>query len=153
MNMTKEELVSLIKETVVAMNTSPVGVSQDETKDSDKSEEVSQDETKEKPVENPATTQNACGEKTEEVKNEETPTSEAPTEEKPSKNEEDDTDDKEDDEEESDKSEDSETSSEVIKLEALNSAPAPKAPQDAEWKFLRGQRFFDYLKQHPELTH
>ena len=166
MNITKEELVELIKTTVTAMNSHPVKNECGKTEEEVENTEVETPTTETgEPVEsdkseNPASTQNACSDKTEEdgeqvAKNEEsdkseTPTSEAPTEEKPSKNEEDDTDDKEDDEEESDKSEESETSSEVIKLAALNSTPAPKAPQDAEWKFLHGAAFWTALREHPE---
>ena len=142
MTITKEELVSLIKETVVAMNTSPVGRVQDSdkseegevvnnacSKESDKSES-DKSENKKTEAKNSEEAEQVS-EITEEVKEE---VKEEIQEGK-----------------ESDKSEDEEEE-EVIKIEAVNSAPTPKASQDAEWRFLRGQRFFDYLKQHPELT-
>ena len=163
MEMTKEQLVDLIKSTVVAMNTAPVEEKKEETvevqnaepekKDGEEAEEVSQDETvdnncsdtteevkneetptaeaptEEKPVENPATTQNACSEKKEEVKNEEVSQSEtAPVEEK-----------KEEEEKE------------VIKIEALNSAPIAlkDVSGKADWENLHGEAFWKYLSEHP----
>lgn len=108
---------------------------------SDKTEEVKNEEsdksetptaeapTEKKPVENPATTQNTCSEKKEEVKNEEVSQSEtAPVEEK-----------KEEEEKE------------VIKIEALNSAPIAlkDVSGKAEWENLHGKDFWDYLAKHP----
>lgn len=100
---------------------------------SDKTEEVKNEETptaeaptEEKPVENPATTQNACSEKKEEVKNEEATVEEKKEEEK---------------------------KEEVIKIEALNSAPTAFKDVSGKdkWINLHGQEFWDYLAKHPEI--
>lgn len=95
---------------------------------SDKTEEVKNEEppAEEKPVENPATTQNTCGEKAEEVKNEEAPAKEEKAEEK---------------------------KEEVIKIEALNSAPTAFKDVSGKdkWMNLHGKEFFDYLAKHPEI--
>lgn len=94
---------------------------------SDKTEEVKNEKapTEEKPVENPATTQNACSEKKEEVKNEEAPVEEKKEEKK----------------------------EEVIKIEALNSAPTAFKDVSGKdkWMNLHGQEFWDYLAKHPEI--
>lgn len=97
---------------------------------SDTTEEVKNEEapTEEKPVENPATTQNACSEKKEEVKNEEVPA-------------------------EDEKKEEKKDEPEVIKLEALNSAPTALKDVSGkdDWKNLHGKAFWDYLDKHPEI--
>ena len=122
-DMTKEELVDLIKETVK-------GMEQAEEKAEDKvetveKEEVKEDcetveETKEEPVEN------SCSEET---KNEE-PVEEVKVEEEPEEKKE-----------------------EVIKIEALNSAPQGLADitKKSDWMYLHGKEFFDYLAKHPEI--
>ena len=38
---------------------------------------------------------------------------------------------------------------EVIKIESLNSAPAPTISQEPEWKNLHGKAFFDWYAKHP----
>ena len=40
---------------------------------------------------------------------------------------------------------------EVIKMEVLNSAPAPQMEKTEPWKALRGEQFFKYLREHPEV--
>lgn len=119
--MTKEEIVQLVKDTIAQM----------------KSEEE-QAKIEEKPVEN------ACSDQTEEVKNEDiVENPEEKTEEVPEeKKEESPTEEKPDEEEK--------TEDEVITEQALNAAPVPKALQDAEWKYLRGDKFWQYLRDHPE---
>ena len=37
---------------------------------------------------------------------------------------------------------------EVIKIESLNSAPTPSMTQEPEWKKLHGKAFFDWYKSH-----
>lgn len=168
MEMTKEQLVDLIKSTVVAMNTAPVEEKKEETvevqnsepekKDGEEAEEVSQDET----------VDNNCSDTTEEVKNEESDKSEAPTEEKPVENPATTQNTCSEKKEESDKSEvkneevsQSETApveekkeeeeKEVIKIEALNSAPIAlkDVSGKADWENLHGKAFWDYLAKHP----
>ena len=38
---------------------------------------------------------------------------------------------------------------EVIKIESLNSAPAPSISKEPEWKNLHGKAFFDWYAKHP----
>ena len=128
MEITKEELIDLIKNTVNEMNVKKeineeIREIQDEiVKNScvEKKEEVAE---------------NSCVEKQEEVKNEETVP--APAEET-KVNE---TEEKKDDTEEK--------KDEVIKIESLNSAPAPTISQEPEWKNLHGKAFFDWYAKHP----
>ncbi len=112
------------------------------------SEPEKKGEDEEKPVDN------ACPEKTEEVKNEETPTEEKPVDNACSEKKED-----------SDKSEvkneaapveekkEEEKKEEVIKIEALNSAPTAFKDVSGKdkWINLHGQEFWDYLAKHPEI--
>ena len=143
-NMTKEDLVALIKETVIAMNSAPEEVKDkteveetasngcseaektaengcSEAEETVKNEDITESETVEETVEE--TTENSCSEETkEEVKNEET---EETKEEK---------------------------KEEVIKLEALNSSPTALGDiKDSSWRNLHGKEFFDYLAKHPEI--
>lgn len=136
-DMTKEELIELIKETVSAMNEKP---------------ETPEEETKEEPA------CNQCGEeekKTEETVNE-TPAEEEKTEvevetEKETETE---TPPAEGTTAEEEKEEDDPEKDAVVKLEALNSKPAPLLGSVGEtaqpWENLHGQKFFDELKKHPE---
>lgn len=129
MEMTKDELVSLIKETVTAINSCPEKkdeVQNDEVKDEVKTEEV-KDEVKTEEVKNEEV-------KTEEVKTEEVKTEEVKTEEV--KNEEVKTEEVKQEE--------------VIKIESLNSSP--KVVVEPEWKKLHGKAFWDYCSKHPELV-
>ena len=135
MTMTKEELVSLIKETIAGMNTEPV---KEEVKEEVVAENTCSDEKAEEPVEN------ECEKDTDVVKNEDTPeeVKEEVKEEIQEGKEEGKTEEEikeevkeeivEEKKEESDDSEDAEQVSdekkeekkeEVIKLEALNSTP------------------------------
>lgn len=105
-------------------------------------------EEEEKPVEN------ACSEKTEEVKNEESDKSETPTEEKPvdnacsEKKEE-----VKNEEATVEEKKEEEKKEEVIKIEALNSAPTAFKDVSGKdkWAHLHGKEFFDYLAKHPEI--
>ena len=124
MDITKEELIDLIKRTVNEMNVKKeineeIRDIQDEIVNNscgEKKEEVAE---------------NSCVEKQEEVKNEET--TPAPAEET-KVNETEDKKDKKD---------------EVIKIESLNSAPTPSISQEPEWKSLHGKAFFDWYAKHP----
>lgn len=149
MEITRDALVQLIKD-VLAEQAKPV----EEVKAEEKTEEVKNEETpSEKPVE----------EKTEEVKEEvkeeikvaeevpaEKPVEEKPVEEKaenacPAKNEEVPTEKVVEEKKEEDK--------EVIKIEALNSAPSSLGvgvKEDEPWKQLTGKEFWDWLAKHPQ---
>ena len=133
MEITKEELIELIKNTVNEMNVKKEineGIRDIKRDIQDEIVENSCGEKKEELVEN------ACNEKQEEiveVKNEET----APAEET-KVNE---TEDKKDETEEK--------KDEVIKIESLNSAPTPSISQEPEWKNLHGKAFFDWYAKHP----
>ena len=140
MEMTKEELVALIKETVAAMtsekkedasNTEVTEEVKEEVKEevvdkkedeSEKATEAEKDAFVEKLVDE--IVENACGGKTE-VKNE---TSEPEVKEEEKKEE-------------------------VIKMEALNSAPTTFADISGsdKWKNLHGDEFWKYLANHPEI--
>lgn len=126
MDMTKEELINLIKETVVEMNSCA-------NKQEVKNEVVEEPKTEEPKVEEPKVEQaNAAEPMVEETKVEE------PKQTKPAivieetKVEE---------------------KKEVIKEETLNSAPTigEDIAVEPEWKKLRGKEFFTYLKNHPEI--
>ena len=140
MEMTKEELVALIKETVAAMTSEKkedaaaaevteevkeevkeevVDKKEDE---SEKATEAEKDAAAEKLIDE--IVENACGGKTE-VKNE---TSEPEVKEEEKKEE-------------------------VIKMEALNSAPTTFADISGsdKWKNLHGDEFWKYLANHPEI--
>lgn len=136
MEITKEELVELIKSTVTALNTKPVEEPVEETKTENAcGEETEEKAVNEEPVaEEPKTeeaveetkteVENACGD---EVKNgcgEEKPVNEEPDD-------------------------DPEEEKEVIKIEALNQKPVAVDIAPA-WQNLHGQAFWDYLAKHPE---
>lgn len=135
MDMTKEDLIALIKETVKNMEAAE-----------EKAEEVKEtvEETKEEKVEE--TVENGCSEEkvdnacSEEVKNEaveetkETEKVEVAEEPKEEVKEE-------------------EKKEEVIKIEALNSKPTAFAGvDDKSWMNLHGKEFFTYLNKHPEVV-
>ena len=128
MEITKEELIDLIKNTVNEMNVKKE-INEEIREIQDEIVENSCGEKKEEVAEN------SCVEKQEEVKNEETVP--APAEET-KVNE---TEEKKDDTEEK--------KDEVIKIESLNSAPAPTISQEPEWKNLHGKAFFDWYAKHP----
>ena len=116
MEITKEELIELIKNTVNEMNVKR-----------EINEEIR--DIQEEIVEN------SCVEKQEEVKNEET----VPETKEEKKEEDVKVEDKDEPKEEK----------EVIKIESLNSAPAPSISQEPEWKNLHGKAFFDWYAKHP----
>ena len=129
MTITKEELVSLIKETVASMNSEQKTDTQEM-----QNAECACDPTDEK-------VENECGDKKTEVKNAEEVTEEVKEEVKEEINE-------EVAEEKADKEDD-----EVISIEALNSAPtALKDVSGKEnWEHLHGKSFWNYLAKHPEI--
>ena len=124
MDITKEELINLIKNTVNEMNVKKE-INEEIREIQDEIVENSCGEKKEEVAEN------SCVEKQEEVKNEETVP--APAEETKVN----------ETEEKKDKKD------EVIKIESLNSAPAPTISQEPEWKNLHGKAFFDWYAKHP----
>ena len=137
MTITKEELVSLIKETVASMNSEQKTDTQemknaecacDPTDEKVQNEEVIEDEVKEE-INEEIQEGKEEGKTEDEVKRE---IKEEIAEEKA---------DKEDDE--------------VIKIEALNSRPMAfkDVSGKSDWINLSGRRFWDYLRDHPELTH
>lgn len=128
MEITKEELIDLIKNTVNEMNVKKE-INEEIREIKDEIVENSCGEKKEEVAEN------SCVEKQEEVKNEET----APAPDKETKVN--DTEEKKDDTEEK--------KDEVIKIESLNSAPAPTISKEPEWKSLHGKAFFDWYAKHP----
>ena len=159
MTITKEELVSLIKETVESMNSEKKTDTQEM-----KNAECACDPTTDEKVENGCgktdkIVENECGDKKTEVKNaeevteevkedvkeeiqegkEEGKTKEEVTEEVKEEVKEEKMDDKEDEE--------------VIKIEALNSAPTAlkDVSGKSDWMSLHGQAFWDYLAKHPEI--
>lgn len=146
MEMTKEELVTLIKDTVVAMNSAPAEVVEEKKEDEAK-EACNAEGCEAAKAEEPAV-ENACSEeakneapaeeaKVEEVKAEETKALEAEV--------------KEEVKEEQPKEE--EKKEEVIKIEALNSAPVigTDISGKSAWQNLHGDEFFKYLREHPEV--
>ena len=124
MEMTKEELVDLIKETVKSMEAAE-----------EKAEEVKEtvEEVKEEKTEEKA--ENACSDEKEAVNTE----TEAKAEVKEEVTE-------------PEKKEEEKKEEEVIKIEALNSSPtALKSLDSKDWMNLHGKEFFDYLAKHPEI--
>ena len=124
MEMTKEQLVDLIKETVKNMEAAE-----------EKAEEVKEtvEEVKEEKTEEKA--ENACSDKKEAVNTE----TEAKAEVKEEVTE-------------PEKKEEEKKEEEVIKIEALNSSPtALKSLDSKDWMNLHGKEFFDYLAKHPEI--
>ena len=147
MTITKEELVSLIKETVASMNSEQKTDTQ-ETQNAD----CACDPTTDEKVENECgktdkMVENACGDKKTEVKNaEESDKSEVTEEVKEEVKE-------EIKEEVAEEKMDDKEDEEVIKIEALNSAPTAlkDVSGKSDWMSLHGQAFWDYLAKHPEL--
>lgn len=124
MEMTKEQLVDLIKETVKSMKAAE-----------EKAEEVKEtvEEVKEENTEEKA--ENACSDDKEAVNTE----TEAKAEVK-------------EEVAEPEKKEEEKKEEEVIKIEALNSSPtALKSLDSKDWMNLHGKEFFDYLAKHPEI--
>ena len=147
MTITKEELVSLIKETVASMNSEQKTDTQEM-----KNAECSCDPTTDEKVEN------ECGKKADVTKNEEVIEDgikeevkeeiQEGKEEGKSKEEVKREIKEEVAEEKADKEDD-----EVIKIEALNSAPTAlkDVSGKADWINLHGSAFWDYLAKHPEI--
>ena len=155
MTITKEELVSLIKETVASMNSEQKTDTQEM-----KNAECACDPTTDEKVEN------GCDDKKTEVKNAEESDKSEVTEEVKEEVKEEIQEGKEEGktkeeikeeiseemvEEKEDEKEDEEK--EVIRIEALNSAPtALKDVSGKEnWEHLHGQSFWNYLAKHPEI--
>ena len=125
MEMTKEQLVDLIKETVKNMEAAE-----------EKAEEVKEtvEEVKEEKTEEKA--ENACSDEKEAVNTETEAKAEV----------------KEEVTEPEKKEEEKKEEEEVIKIEALNSSPtALKSLDSKDWMNLHGKEFFDYLAKHPEI--
>lgn len=125
MEITKEELIDLIKRTVNEMNVKKE-INEEIRDIQEEIVENSCGEKKEEVVEN------SCVEKQEEVKNEET----VPET-------------KEEVKEEVKVEDEPKEEKEVIKIETLNSAPIPTISQEPEWKSLHGKAFFDWYAKHP----
>ena len=154
MTITKEELVSLIKETVASMNSEQKTDTQEM-----KNAECACDPTTDEKVDNECgktdkMVENECGNKADVTKNEEIKeeikeeiqegkeegkTKEEVKEEIKEEIAEEKMDDKEDDE--------------VIRIEALNSSPMAFKDVSCKdnWEHLHGQPFWDYLAKHPEI--
>ena len=164
MTITKEELVSLIKETVASMNSEQKTDTQEM-----KNAECACDTTTDEKVENGCgktdkMVENECGDKKTEVKNAEEVIKDEVTEEVKKDVKEEIQEGKEEGktkeevkkevneeiaEEKADKEDD-----EVIRIEALNSRPMAfkDVSGKADWSNLHGQAFWDYLAKHPEIT-
>ena len=131
MDITKEELIELIKNTVNEMNVKKE--INEEIRDIQ--EEIVENSCGEKKEE---VAENSCDKKQEEiveVKNEET----VPETKEEKKEEEVKVEDKDEPKKEK----------EVIKIETLNSAPIPTVNAEPEWKNLHGKAFFDWYAKHP----
>ena len=139
MEMTKEELVALIKDTVLALNSCPSEEKKEEVENAEpeKKEEACNTETSEEKKEE---VDNACSETKDEVANTETKEEEPVVEEKAA-----------DEAKTEEKTE--EKKEEVIKIEALNSAPTALGDVSgkSEWMNLHGDEFWKYLAAHPEI--
>lgn len=136
MEMTKEDLVNLIKETVTAMNACG---------SEEKTEEVKNEApTAEEPVEEKTETVETAEVKTEEVKNEE------PVEETVEEKIEDKAEEAEEKKEEKEEKAE-EKKEEVIKMEALNSQPDLNIKPKSGWENLHGEEFFKWLAAHPDV--
>ena len=142
--MTKEEIVELIKSTVADMKKA-------KTDDEETKEEI-KEEVKEETTEETSTkeeVENTCSETEmkEEVKNECSETKDEVKNEEMS----DETDETKEEDIKEEKKE--EKKQEVIKEEVLNQSPSTTIPTtDPEWKTLSGKAFFDWCEKHPELV-
>lgn len=141
MEITKDELVQLIKDVVESMNSAPVEEAVEETvvQNSEPVPEEKEEE-KEEEVEVKEECENACSKEDEDekkVENEE-PETEVVEETCEAVEEK--------------KDEEEEKKEEVIKFEALNSAPTPGLGDDVKgstaWKNLHGKEFFDWVNKH-----
>ena len=152
----KEEAVKKVEEEIKTENEVHEDIVEnlEEKKDAIESGVVQNSEPEKKGEDEEKPVENACSEKTEEVKNQETPTEEKPTEEKPVDNtcSEKKEEVKNEDAPVEEKKEE-EKKEEVIKIEALNSAPTAFKDVSGKdkWINLHGQEFWDYLAKHPEI--
>lgn len=129
MDITKEELVELIKSTVTTMNAEP---STTEEVVVNQGNEPAKEESKEET--------STSEEKTEETTTTEEPSKEEPEEKDSAKTEEDEPE-KDDEPEKKDE--------EVIKEEVLNSAPTTTVPKvEEEWRNLKGEEFRKWCAEH-----
>lgn len=163
----KEEAVKKVEEEIKTENEVHEDIVEnlEEKKDAIESGVVQNSEPEKKGEDEEKSVENACPEKTEEVKNEEsdkseTPTAEAPTEEKPVENA---CSEKKEEVKNGEVSQgetapveekkEEEKKEEVIKIEALNSAPTAFKDVSGKdkWINLHGKEFWDYLAKHPEI--
>ena len=154
MTITKEELVSLIKETVASMNSEQKTDTQEM-----KNAECACDPTTDEKVENECgktdkMVENGCGNKADVTKNEDI--KEEIKEEIQEGKEEGKTKEevkREIKEEIAEEKMDDKDDEEVIKIEALNSAPTAlkDVSGKSDWMSLHGAAFWDYLAKHPEI--
>jgi hypothetical protein len=143
MEITKEELVELIKSTVTALNAKPAEAPKEEVVENacseEKEETVENACSEEKPVENACSeekpVENACSEEKKEEAVNETPEEKKEPEKTETPAEEE---------------EPEEEKEEVIKLETLNHKPV-NTELVPEWQNLHGKAFWDYLASHPEM--
>lgn len=138
MEITKDELVQLIKDVVESMNSAPVEEAVEEETVVQNSEPVP--ESKEEEVEVKEECENACSKEDEDEKKVENEVPETEVVEETCEAVEEKKDEEEDKKEE------------VIKFEALNSAPTPGLGDDVKgstaWKNLHGKEFFDWVNKH-----
>ena len=149
MTLTKEELVSLIKETVVAMNSEP---KTEQPVINEEPKAKCAEETTEEKVDN------ECGKEAEVTKNEEVKeeVKEEIKEEIQEGKEEGKTPEEVKEEiveEVKEEKKEEEEEKEVIRIEALNSAPIAlkDVSGKSEWENLHGEAFWNYLSKHPEI--
>lgn len=152
----KEEAVKKVEEEIKTENEVHEDIVEnlEEKKDAIEAGVVQNSEPEKKGEEEEKPVENACSDKTEEVKNEESDKSETPTEEKPvdnacsEKKEE-----VKNEEATVEEKKEEEKKEEVIKIEALNSAPTAFKDVSGKdkWINLHGKEFWDYLAKHPEI--
>lgn len=157
----KEEAVKKVEEEIKTENEVHEDIVEnlEEKKDAIEAGVVQNSEpTKKEGEESDKPVENECSDKPEDVKNEEAPTEESDKSEKPVEN-------ACSEKKESDKSEEvkneevpveekkEENKEEVIKIEALNSAPTAFKDVSGKdkWMNLHGKEFWDYLAKHPEI--
>ena len=141
MTITKEELVSLIKETVASMNSEQKTDTQEM-----KNAECACDPTTDEKVEN------GCGKEADVAKNGEVIEDEVKDDVKEEGKTKEEVQ-REIKEEVAEEKADKEDDKEVIRIEALNSRPMAfkDVSGKADWMSLHGQAFWDYLAKHPEI--
>lgn len=149
MEMTKEELVTLIKDTVLALNSCASEEKKEEVENTEpekKEEEACNTETSEEKKEEVC---EACSAAKAEVTNSETETKAEEQKEEVKEEVKEET--KEEAKPEEKKEE--EKKEEVIKIEALNSAPTALGDVSGKsaWMNLHGDAFWKYLAEHPEI--